>query len=142
MVRRFSPAGTETNAATCPAPTRSPRNCAESSSVAWARSRCSASPLSASARSMCGGTKQQRIVGVRRRYYSGAMRLKPAVLLLLVALPAFAQTRAIVSTDVAIGLEGGFRPGWCDADDAWAVAMAWKSLNVRAIAITYGNNYM
>ena len=64
-----------------------------------------------------------------------------ASVLLSLALPALAQQRVIISTDVAMGLDGGFRPGWCDPDDAWAIAMAWKSLDVREIAVTFGNNY-
>ena len=57
------------------------------------------------------------------------------------ALPALAQTPVIISTDVAMGLEGGFRGGWSDPDDAWAIAMAWEHLPVREIAVTFGNNY-
>jgi hypothetical protein len=37
----------------------------------------------------------------------------------------------IISTDPAMGLEGGFRGGWSDVDDAWAMGMAWKWLDVR-----------
>jgi pyrimidine-specific ribonucleoside hydrolase len=71
------------------------------------------------------------------------MRPTIAVVLFLVAVCAHAQKpAAIVSTDVAMGLDGGFRPGWCDPDDAWAIALAWKTLDVRAIAVTYGNNYV
>ena len=69
------------------------------------------------------------------------MRLKLTLLLFLSALPALAQTPVIISTDVAIGLEGGFRGGWSDPDDAWAIAMAWEHLSVREIAVTFGNNY-
>ncbi|MEK6375264.1 MAG: nucleoside hydrolase [Acidobacteriota bacterium] len=63
------------------------------------------------------------------------------VLLLLSAVCASAQTNVIISTDIAMGLNGGWRPGFSDSDDAWTLALAWKSLDVRAIAVTFGNNY-
>ena len=69
------------------------------------------------------------------------MRLKLALLLLLSTVCASAQTNVIVSTDIAMGLDGGWRPGFSDSDDAWTLALAWKTLDVRAIAVTFGNNY-
>src|SRR5438132_11600622 len=68
------------------------------------------------------------------------MRAKLALLLILTAASAAAQTNVIVSTDMAMGLNGGWRSGWSDADDAWALALAWKTLNVRAVEVTFGNN--
>lgn len=70
------------------------------------------------------------------------MRLKLGLILSLAAVcaSASAQTNVIISTDIAMGLSGGWRAGVSDADDAWAIAMAWKALDVRAIAVTFGNN--
>lgn len=49
--------------------------------------------------------------------------------------------RVIVSTDMAIGLQGGWRQ-MNDADDGWAVAMALRdpALNVALLATVFGNS--
>jgi pyrimidine-specific ribonucleoside hydrolase len=69
------------------------------------------------------------------------MRSTLVIVLLLAAVCASAQTNVIVSTDIAMGLNGGWRPGYSDSDDAWTLALAWKTVDVRAIAVTFGNNY-
>lgn len=51
------------------------------------------------------------------------------------------QTRVIVSSDMAMGLVGGWRPT-DDVDDGWAVAMALADpkLDVRLVATVLGNS--
>ena len=63
------------------------------------------------------------------------------LLLLFAATAAFAQTRVIVSTDMAMGLVGGWRPT-DDVDDGWAVAMALAdpALDVQLVATVLGNS--
>ncbi|HEV2719069.1 MAG TPA: nucleoside hydrolase [Thermoanaerobaculia bacterium] len=58
-----------------------------------------------------------------------------------VAAAALAQTRVIVSTDMAMGLAGGWR-ATDDVDDGWAVAMALadRKLDVRLVATVLGNS--
>jgi pyrimidine-specific ribonucleoside hydrolase len=53
-------------------------------------------------------------------------------------------TNVIISTDLATGLNGGWRPGYSDIDDGLAVAMAYFSgqLKVHGVVVTFGNNYM
>jgi inosine-uridine nucleoside N-ribohydrolase len=67
------------------------------------------------------------------------------VVLMLCSLSTYAadkgRKRVIVSTDLGIGLKGGWRSG-VDADDGWAVGMALHqpSLDVRLIATVLGNS--
>ena len=58
-----------------------------------------------------------------------------------VAAAALAQTRAIVSTDMSMGLVGGWRAN-DDCDDGWAVGMALAdpSLDVQLVATVLGNS--
>ena len=53
-------------------------------------------------------------------------------------------TNVIISTDLATGLNGGWRSGYSDIDDGLAVAMAYFSsqLKVQGVVVTFGNNYM
>jgi pyrimidine-specific ribonucleoside hydrolase len=65
-----------------------------------------------------------------------------AALLLTFVLPAAAQTkRVIISTDLAIGVSGGWRAR-NDPDDGWAVAMALadRTLKTTAIVTVLGNS--
>jgi pyrimidine-specific ribonucleoside hydrolase len=61
---------------------------------------------------------------------------------------AIAQNPAIknviISTDLATGLNGGWRAGYSDIDDGMAVAMAYFSgqFNILGVVVTFGNNYM
>ncbi len=52
------------------------------------------------------------------------------------------RVRVIISTDIATGLQGGWRGGINDIDDGLAVAMALSdpALDVRGIVPTFGNN--
>lgn len=52
-----------------------------------------------------------------------------------------AKTRVIISTDMSMGLHGGWR-GTDDVDDGWAVAMALAdpALDVRLVATVLGNS--
>jgi pyrimidine-specific ribonucleoside hydrolase len=52
------------------------------------------------------------------------------------------RTRVIISTDLATGLEGGWRKGVSDIDDGLAAAMALAdpALDVRGVVTTFGNN--
>jgi pyrimidine-specific ribonucleoside hydrolase len=63
------------------------------------------------------------------------------VALFFVAAAAAAQTRVIVSTDMSMGLHGGWR-ATDDIDDGWAVAMALADpkLDVRLVATVLGNS--
>jgi len=62
-------------------------------------------------------------------------------MLFFVAAAALAQTRVIISTDMSMGLVGGWRPT-DDVDDGWAVAMALSDpqLDVRLVATVLGNS--
>jgi|GEM_PF-864701 pyrimidine-specific ribonucleoside hydrolase len=53
-------------------------------------------------------------------------------------------TDIIISTDLATGLNGGWRGGYSDIDDGLAVAMAYFShqFKVHGVVVTFGNNYM
>ena len=67
------------------------------------------------------------------------------ILLLFVAAAALAQppakTRVIVSTDLSMGVVGGWRTT-DDVDDGWAVGMALAdpALDVRLVATVLGNS--
>jgi len=63
------------------------------------------------------------------------------VALSFVAAAALAQTRVVVSTDMSMGLNGGWR-ATDDIDDGWAVAMALADpkLDVRLVATVLGNS--
>ncbi len=63
------------------------------------------------------------------------------IVLLFAATAAFAQTRVIISTDMSMGLIGGWRPT-DDCDDGWAVAMALAdpALDVQLVATVLGNS--
>ena len=52
--------------------------------------------------------------------------------------------RVIISTDLATGLQNGWRAGVNDIDDGLAVGMALadRSLDVRGVVVTFGNNDM
>ncbi|MDB4948327.1 MAG: Inosine/uridine-preferring nucleoside hydrolase [Gemmatimonadetes bacterium] len=54
------------------------------------------------------------------------------------------RERLFFSSDVAAGLQGGWRGGISDPDDGWAIAMAMadSTLDVRGVAVTLGNNLM
>jgi pyrimidine-specific ribonucleoside hydrolase len=55
-----------------------------------------------------------------------------------------APKNVIISTDLATGLNGGWRAGYSDIDDGMAVAMAYFSgqFNILGVVVTFGNNYM
>jgi inosine-uridine nucleoside N-ribohydrolase len=54
------------------------------------------------------------------------------------------RPRVVISTDLATGLQGGWRTGVCDVDDGFAVAMAHyaKRFDVRGVVVTFGNTYL
>ena len=58
--------------------------------------------------------------------------------------PAPSPVDVIISTDLATGLNGGWRGGYSDIDDGLAVAMAYFSgrFNIRGVVVTFGNNYV
>ena len=78
------------------------------------------------------------------------MRVFPVLLFLVLVFGyrASAQqpplTDVIISTDLATGLNGGWRAGYSDIDDGLAVAMAYFSgqFKVHGVVVTFGNNYM
>lgn len=60
------------------------------------------------------------------------------------ASPPPSPVDVIISTDLATGLNGGWRAGYSDIDDGLAVAMAHFSgkFNIRGVVVTFGNNYV
>jgi pyrimidine-specific ribonucleoside hydrolase len=53
------------------------------------------------------------------------------------------RERIVISTDLATGLQGGWRAGVSDVDDGFAVAMAYysKRFDLRGVIVTFGNDY-
>jgi len=57
--------------------------------------------------------------------------------------PEPVRERVVISTDLATGLQGGWRTGVSDPDDGFAAAMAHysKRFDIRGVVVTFGNDY-